>query len=348
MGKMSYSEAGVDIEEADRLIDAIKPIAARTMRPEILAGIGGFGALCEIPLHRYREPVLVSGTDGVGTKLKLAIEHQRYEGIGIDLVAMCVNDIITCGAEPLFFLDYYATGRLDTSVATIILQSIGEGCLEAGCALVGGETAEMPGLYQDRDFDLAGFCVGIVDKSALIDGKKHAQAGDTLLALASSGVHSNGYALVRQIIERQNLSGDMLIDDERLIDRLLTPTRIYAKSLLHLSQQIDVHGMAHITGGGLAGNLVRILPDHLEAKIDTHSWEWPSVFQCLQAQGSVETGEMMCTFNCGIGMVVIVPSAVTDQALSLLKESGETAWILGKLTPSLGKASVCFDPPLRS
>lgn len=321
MKKLTYRDAGVDIDQADALIDDIKTVAKRTHRPGVLAGIGGFGALFEIPEH-YQKPILVSGTDGVGTKLKLAIEHNKHDTIGIDLVAMCVNDIITSGAEPLFFLDYYAMGKLNTVQALSIIAGIGKGCELSGCALSGGETAEMPGMYHDGDYDLAGFCVGAVEKSQIITGDK-VTAGNTLIALASSGIHSNGYSLVRKVIDTAGESPD--------IDTLLTPTRIYAKTILALLKQFDIHAMAHITGGGISGNLPRVLPKNLAADIDEASWEWPEIFQWLQRHGNIDHDEMLRTFNCGVGMILVVDAQQQQAIIDAATALGETAWCIGQI-----------------
>lgn len=326
---LSYKDAGVDIEAGDHLVDRIKSVAKRTMRPEVMGGLGGFGALCKIP-KGYEEPVLVSGTDGVGTKLKLALALNKHDTIGIDLVAMCVNDLLVCGAEPLFFLDYYATGHLNVDVAANVVTGIGEGCVQAGCALVGGETAEMPGMYEGEDYDLAGFCVGVVEHSNIIDGSK-VQAGDVLIGVASSGAHSNGYSLIRKIIDVKNISLDQDIDGKKLGDVVMTPTKIYVKSILELAKQVDIHAMAHITGGGLPGNLPRVLPNGTRARIDTASWQWPALFKFLQLQGNVDTYEMYRTFNCGVGMVIAVSEADSEQALAQLQAAGETAWVIGKI-----------------
>jgi phosphoribosylformylglycinamidine cyclo-ligase len=328
---LNYRDAGVNIDAGNSLVEKIKPVAARTRRPGVLAGLGGFGALFELPIDRYRQPVLVSGTDGVGTKLKLAIETGKHDTIGIDLVAMCVNDIIVQGAEPLFFLDYYATARLDVDVAAAVIQGIGRGCELAGAALVGGETAEMPGLYQGGDYDLAGFCVGIVEKEQIIDGSRVA-AGDTLIGIASSGPHSNGYSLIRKIIE---VSGANLMQDfhgQSLGDALLVPTHIYVKSVLKLIEQIPVHALAHITGGGLLENIPRVLPVGTCAVLDRTAWPRTPIFDWLQRQGNVSDTEMYRTFNCGIGMVVCVPANHAENALKLLKNHGEQAWRIGHIT----------------
>lgn len=326
---LSYKDAGVDIEAGDHLVERIKSVAKRTNRPEVMGGLGGFGALCKIP-KGYEEPVLVSGTDGVGTKLKLALQLNRHDTIGIDLVAMCVNDLLVCGAEPLFFLDYYATGHLNVDVAANVVTGIGEGCLQAGCALVGGETAEMPGMYEGEDYDLAGFCVGVVEHSKIIDGSK-VQAGDVLIGLASSGAHSNGYSLVRKIIDVRQIDLNTDVGGQPLADVVMKPTRIYVKPILELAKTIDIHAMAHITGGGLPGNLPRVLPNGTRAHIDTNSWTWPALFQFLQQQGNVDTYEMYRTFNCGVGMVLVVAADQVDTALAHLAATGETAWVMGRI-----------------
>lgn len=326
---LSYKDAGVDIEAGDHLVDRIKSVAKRTLRPEVMGGLGGFGALCKIP-KGYQEPVLVSGTDGVGTKLKLALALNQHDSIGIDLVAMCVNDLLVCGAEPLFFLDYYATGHLNVEVAASVVSGIGEGCVQAGCALVGGETAEMPGMYDGEDYDLAGFCVGVVEHAKIIDGSK-VQAGDVLIGLASSGAHSNGYSLIRKIIDVKNIALDQDIAGSKLSELVMTPTKIYVKPVLELLRQVDIHAMAHITGGGLPGNLPRVLPDGTRARIDTGSWQWPALFKFLQLQGNVDTYEMYRTFNCGVGMVIVVSHADSEKALAQLQAAGETAWVMGRI-----------------
>ncbi|MDA8389356.1 MAG: phosphoribosylformylglycinamidine cyclo-ligase [Gammaproteobacteria bacterium] len=326
---LTYRDAGVDIEAGDALVEAIKPFARRTSRPEVLAGLGGFGALFALG-SRYRDPVLVSGTDGVGTKLLLAVALDRHDDIGIDLVAMCANDIVVQGAEPLFFLDYFASGRLDVAKASRIIAGIARGCELAGAALVGGETAEMPGVYADKDYDLAGFCVGAVERDQLIDG--HAvRAGDTMIGLPSSGPHSNGYSLIRRIIKQQNADLNQKIAGRTLADVLMAPTRIYVKSLLRLRAAVEIRAMAHITGGGLPGNVPRVLPEGLTAVVDTTRWTWPPVFCWLQEQGRVDTEEMYRTFNCGVGMVVIVPPEATERALKLLGEQGEQPFVMGRI-----------------
>ena len=327
---LTYRDAGVDIDAGESLVERIKADVATTRRPGVLGGLGGFGGLFELPVDRYRRPVLVSGTDGVGTKLKLAIATGRHQGIGIDLVAMCVNDVLVQGAEPLFFLDYYATGRLDVDVAATVVSSIAEGCRQAGCALLGGETAEMPGMYAEGHYDLAGFCVGVVEKDELIDGSR-VQAGDVLIGLASSGPHSNGYSLVRKILEVSGASLEQPLEGKPLGDYLLAPTRIYVKPVLRLLSQIKVKALAHITGGGLPENLPRVFPQGLAARIDTRSWSWPPVFQWLQQQGRVATTEMYRTFNCGVGMVIAVAADDAEQALAILRDAGEQAWRIGEM-----------------
>ncbi len=325
---LTYADAGVDIKRADQLVQSIKSIAKKTHRDGILAGIGGFGSLFEIPTDRYQKPVLVSGTDGVGTKLKLAIKMQQHGSIGIDLVAMCVNDIITLGAEPLYFLDYYATGKLDPQQAEMVIKGIGAGCELAGAALIGGETAEMPGMYQNEDYDLAGFCVGVVEKSNIIDGSL-IQPKDAVIGIASSGPHSNGYSLIRKILERSSDSLETPFEDATLGDALLAPTKIYIKSLLALTQAISVHGLAHITGGGLLENIPRVLPKNTQAVIDKNNWEMPAIFDWLQQQGNIDLQEMYRTFNCGIGMVAIVAAEDVQTTLQILEKHGETAWHIG-------------------
>ena len=326
----TYRDAGVDIDAGDALVERIKPMVRRTLRPEVLAGIGGFGALFELPLERYRRPVLVSGTYGVGTKLRLAIETGRHDTIGIDLVAMCVNDVIVQGAEPLFFLDYYASGHLDVEAATAVIGGIVEGCAQAGAALVGGETAEMPGMYHGADYDLAGFCVGVVDKEAIIDGRQ-VVAGDAVIGLASSGPHSNGYSLIRRLLSVAGASATTLLDGRSLYEQLLTPTRIYVKPLLALLQALPVHGLAHITGGGLTDNIPRVLPEGLEVLLQRRSWPRTPIFEWLERTGSIAPSEMYRTFNCGIGMVAIVPAAAAAEAVRLLRAHGEDAMLIGEV-----------------
>ncbi len=331
---LSYRDAGVDIDAGNRLVERIKPIARRTMRPGVLAGLGGFGALFELPLSRYREPVLVSGTDGVGTKLRLAIELGRHDSVGIDLVAMCANDLVVQGAEPLFFLDYFATGKLDVDTAEQVIAGIGRGCELAGAALIGGETAEMPGMYADGDYDIAGFCVGVVEKSAIIDGSRVA-VGDTLIGIASSGPHSNGYSLIRKILAhgKADLAAPFAgaTPDLTLGAALLAPTRIYVRNVLALNEQVALRAIAHITGGGLIENLPRVLPDGTRARIDAGSWQRPAIFDWLQEQGNVADQEMYRTFNCGIGMIVVVAPGDAERALAILASQGETAWIIGSV-----------------
>ncbi|MEN3354225.1 MAG: phosphoribosylformylglycinamidine cyclo-ligase, partial [Betaproteobacteria bacterium] len=318
---------GVDIDAGDELVERIKPYARRTMRPGVLAGIGGFGALFEVP-KGYREPVLVSGTDGVGTKLKLAFELSRHDTIGVDLVAMSVNDILTLGAEPLYFLDYFACGKLDVDTASEVVKGIAAGCEHAGCALIGGETAEMPGMYAPGEYDLAGFAVGVVEKTRIVDGSTIA-AGDVLLGLASTGAHSNGYSLIRKIIAARGARLDERLGSHTLADLLLAPTRIYVKPVLHLLRSIRVKGMAHITGGGLVENVPRVLAQNLTARIDRRAWTMPPLFKWLQDEGKVADDEMWRVFNCGIGMVLIVEAGDADRALTTLAENGETAWRIG-------------------
>jgi phosphoribosylformylglycinamidine cyclo-ligase len=336
---LSYRDAGVDIDAGDALVDAIKPIAESTRRPGMLEGLGGFGALFEIPPGKYREPVLVSGTDGVGTKLKLAIDTGIHHTIGIDLVAMCVNDVIVQGAEPLFFLDYYATGKLETTIAKRVIEGIGEGCRQAGCALIGGETAEMPGMYSQEDYDLAGFCVGVVEKSKIITGST-VQTGDTLLGIASSGPHSNGYSLIRKIVSHTRASLDQPFEGSTLGETLLTPTRIYVKAILRLLEHIPVHAIAHITGGGLPGNVPRVLPKNTRAVIDARSWKRPAIFDWLQDGGNVAADEMYRTFNCGLGMVLAVHPQDSETVIRTLAESGERAFPIGTIEPHTGESEV--------
>ena len=332
---LTYRDAGVDIDAGDALVEALKPIAAKTMRPGVLAGLGGFGALFALS-GKYRDPVLVSGTDGVGTKLLLAIALDRHDDIGIDLVAMCANDIIVQGAEPLFFLDYFASGRLDTKKAERIIAGIGRGCELAGAALVGGETAEMPGMYSDKDYDLAGFCVGAVERDKLIDGTR-VGAGDQIIGLRSSGPHSNGYSLIRSVLKRQNADLTQHLGTRTLADILLTPTRIYVKGLLALQARVDVHAMAHITGGGLPGNVPRVIPSSLRARVDRAAWTWPPIFHWLQKGGDIPEEEMYRTFNCGIGMVVIVGAQDVPVTLQVLREQGEDPLLLGHIEAGPGE-----------
>lgn len=327
---LSYKDAGVDIDAGNALVERIKGVVKETRRPEVMGGLGGFGALCALP-QKYREPVLVSGTDGVGTKLRLAMDLKRHESIGIDLVAMCVNDLIVQGAEPLFFLDYYATGKLDVDTAASVITGIAEGCKQSGCALVGGETAEMPGMYHGEDYDVAGFCVGVVERSEIIDGTK-VSAGDALIALASSGPHSNGYSLVRKILEVSKTNPETTqLTGKPLADHLLEPTRIYVKNVLELIAKNDIHAIAHITGGGFWENIPRVLPDNTQAIIDGNSWEWPAVFEWLQQAGDVTTHEMYRTFNCGVGIIIALPQTEVESALKLLTTLGENAWQIGTI-----------------
>jgi phosphoribosylformylglycinamidine cyclo-ligase len=329
-GPVTYREAGVDIDAGEELVDRIKPRVKRSMRREVLGGIGGFGALVEVPLDRYRKPVLVSGTDGVGTKLRVAIDTHRHDTVGIDLVAMCANDVVVQGAEPLFFLDYFATGKLDVDVGERIIAGIVEGCVQAGCALVGGETAEMPGMYHGEDYDLAGFCVGIAEKDALIDGTA-TRAGDVVLGLPSSGPHSNGFSLIRKILQVAAADLDTDIDGVSLIDRLMEPTRIYVKPLLALISAVPVHGLAHITGGGLLDNIPRVLPEGLEAVLERKLWPREPVFDWLQRHGSVADAEMYRVFNCGIGMTVHVSKLDAERAIAALGAAGQEAFVIGEI-----------------
>ena len=328
---LSYKDAGVDIDAGEALVQRIKHVAKRTARPEVLGGLGGFGALCEIPAG-YKQPVLVSGTDGVGTKLRLAIDLNRHDKIGIDLVAMCVNDLVVCGAEPLFFLDYYATGKLDVDVAADVVTGIGAGCEQAGCALVGGETAEMPGMYEGEDYDLAGFCVGVVEKADIIDGSKVA-AGDVLIALPSSGPHSNGYSLVRKIIEVAGADiNNTEVDGKPLADLLLEPTRIYVKPVLKLIRETGaVKAISHITGGGLLENIPRVLPANAQAVVDVASWQRPAIFDWLQEKGNVDETEMHRVLNCGVGMIICVAAEDQQRVLEHLQASGEQPWVIGQI-----------------
>jgi phosphoribosylformylglycinamidine cyclo-ligase len=326
---ISYRDSGVDIDAGDALVERIKPLVKRTHRPEVLAGIGGFGALVEIPAG-YRRPVLVAGTDGVGTKLRLAIDAGQHDTIGIDLVAMCANDVVVQGAAPLFFLDYYATGKLQVAVAEAVIRGIVEGCVLAGAALVGGETAEMPGMYHGEDYDLAGFCVGLVEKESIIDGSG-IRAGDAVIGLASSGAHSNGYSLIRKLLAHSQATPRTVLEGRSLFERLLTPTRIYVKPLLELIRALPVRGLAHITGGGLTDNVPRVLPEGLEAVLERQHWHRDPIFDWLQRAGRIERDEMYRTFNCGIGMVAILPAHSADAAVALLNAYGETAALIGEV-----------------
>lgn len=326
---LSYKDAGVDIDAGEALVDRIKGAVKRTTRKEVMGGLGGFGAMCQIPAG-YKEPVLVSGTDGVGTKLRLAIDLHRHDTVGIDLVAMCVNDIVVQGAEPLFFLDYYATGKLNVDVAAAVVTGIADGCELSGCSLVGGETAEMPGMYHQGDYDIAGFCVGVVEKADIIDGSK-VKAGDQIIALASSGPHSNGFSLIRKILEVSGQTPDTLLAGKPLADHLMAPTRIYVKNLLALIKTLPVHALCHITGGGFWENIPRVLPANTKAVCREDSYQWPAIFNWLQQQGNVTRHEMYRTFNCGVGMIVVVDSKDLATALQFLQDAGETAWHLGEI-----------------
>ena len=337
---LTYRDAGVDIEAGESLVERIKPLVQKTQRPECLGNIGGFGGLFELPIDRYHRPVLVSGTDGVGTKLKLAVILDRHDTIGIDLVAMCVNDVLVLGAEPLYFLDYFATGRLSPEHAQSVIAGIATGCEAAGAALIGGETAEMPGIYSPGEYDLAGFCVGVVEKDQIIDGS-HIRAGDQVLGLASSGLHSNGYSLARAVLERSSATLDQAIGETTLGEALLAPTRIYVRPILALLKAVPIHGIAHITGGGLPGNIPRVLPGNCDCRIDATAWPRPEIFQWLQSEGSIDDTEMLRTFNCGIGLVIIVSSDTAAQAHEMLEASGETVYRLGEV--QAGSRGIVFD-----
>ena len=333
---LSYRDAGVDIDAGDELVERIKPLAKKTLREGVLGGIGGFGALFEVP-KRYKEPVLVSGTDGVGTKLRLAFDLNRHDTVGQDLVAMSVNDILVLGAESLFFLDYFACGKLDVDTAAAVVGGIAKGCELAGCALIGGETAEMPGMYPAGEYDLAGFAVGVVEKSKAIDGKATIAAGDVVLGLASSGAHSNGYSLVRKIIERSKPDMNAKFDGERtLADVVMAPTRIYVKQVLATMEKITIKGMAHITGGGLLENVPRVLPENTVAELEKAAWPRPKLFDWMQAEGNVAENEMHRVFNCGIGLVVVVAAADADAAMAELKAQGEAVYRIGKIRARSG------------
>ena len=335
---LTYKDAGVDIDAGNELVERIRPLVKQTQRPEVLAGLGGFGGMFALPPGRYREPVLVSGTDGVGTKLMLAQHLNCHTTIGIDLVAMCVNDVLVQGAEPLFFLDYFACGKLDNDVASAVIEGIAEGCLQAGAALIGGETAEMPDMYSDGEYDLAGFTVGAVEREDLIDGSDIA-SGDAIIGIASSGPHSNGYSLIRKVLDR---SPNSEIEGSPASERLLAPTRIYVKPILALMQSVKVKGLAHITGGGITENIPRVLQDSVNAEIDTKSWSPGPVFDWLAEHGNIETSEMRRTFNCGVGMVVIVDSADADETVRILNEQGENAWKAGQIIPAAAAPGVCY------
>jgi len=331
---LSYRDAGVDIDAGDALVEAIKPFARRTLRPEVLAGIGGFGALCRVP-RKYRQPVLVAGTDGVGTKLKLAFAFGRHDTVGIDLVAMSVNDVLVQGAEPLFFLDYFACGKLDNRVAVAVVKGIARGCELADCALIGGETAEMPGMYPTGEYDLAGFCVGVVERKRIISGRA-IRPGDVLLGLASSGAHSNGYSLIRKILERA-------APDAAMIDAIMQPTRIYVQPILKLLRSVNVKGLAHITGGGLVGNVPRVLPPRTRAVVDARAWPRPALFDWLQRKGAVAEAEMHRVFNCGIGMVAVVAAGDARRAASRLRALGETVYEIGFIEKAKGEAEALIS-----
>lgn len=337
---LSYKDAGVDIEAGNQLVDRIKSVAKATKRPEVTSNLGGFGAMFELPTG-YKQPVLVSGTDGVGTKLRLAIDAGIHDKVGIDLVAMCVNDLIVQGAEPLFFLDYYATGKLEIETAVSVVTGIGEGCKQSNCSLIGGETAEMPGMYEGEDYDLAGFCVGIVEKSKVIDGSQ-VKAGDQLIGLASSGPHSNGYSLIRKIIEVSGADLKQPFGNKTLAETLLEPTKIYVQSVLKLIEKVNLKALSHITGGGLLENIPRVLPEKSCAQIDQSSWSKPEIFNWLQQNGNVESNEMYKTFNCGVGMVLVVSAEELDAALNVLKNCGENAWHLGEIVESSNDTQVSF------
>jgi phosphoribosylformylglycinamidine cyclo-ligase len=326
---LSYKDAGVDIDAGNALVENIKGAVKRTTRPEVMGGLGGFGSICQLPTG-YKEPVLIAGTDGVGTKLRLAIDLKKHDTVGIDLVAMCVNDLIVQGAEPLFFLDYYATAKLDVDVASSVVAGIAEGCVQAGCALVGGETAEMPGMYHQGDYDIAGFCVGVAEKSRLIDGSA-VTAGDQLIALASSGPHSNGFSLIRKVIEVSQADLSAQLAGKSLAEHLLAPTKIYVKSILELLKHVDVHALSHITGGGFWENIPRVLPENAQAVINKNSWQWPEIFHWLQNEGNITEHEMYRTFNCGVGMILVVPADKVSQSIDLLSQAGETAWHIGEV-----------------
>lgn len=336
MTKLDYKSAGVDIAAGNALVSRIKKMTQNNADINLLAGIGGFGALYALP-EGYRQPILVSSTDGVGTKLKLAIELDAHDGIGIDLVAMCVNDILVSGAKPLFFLDYFATGHLNVQQGAQIIQSIVMGCEQANISLIGGETAEMPGLYQDNDYDLAGFCVGIVEKNDIIDGHK-ILPGHKILGLQSSGPHANGYSLIRKILDTQKISLATPFEDSTLGHTLLQPTKIYVNSILKLREQIPIHGLAHITGGGLTENIPRILPPQVKAKLYREQWQWPSIMQWIQVNGNIADSNMYQTFNCGIGMIICLPEAHVSQAITILEQYGETVAVIGEIVDASAQA----------
>lgn len=339
---LSYKDAGVDIDAGNALVERIKSVSKATHRPEVKGNLGGFGALCSIP-QKYKNPLLVSGTDGVGTKLRLAMDNNQHGGIGIDLVAMCVNDLIVQGAEPLFFLDYYATGKLDVDTATSVVTGIGKGCEYANCALIGGETAEMPGMYHGNDYDVAGFCVGVVEADKVIN-PINVKVGDTLIALASSGPHSNGYSLIRKIIEVAKIDVHQNLNDKSILQHLLEPTRIYVKSILALLEKYEVNAISHITGGGFWENIPRVLPNNVTALIDESSWQWPEIFSFLQEKGNVTTHEMYRTFNCGVGLLLAVNPDEAKDIVTFLNEQSEQAWVIGKVVEQTDAASTSTEP----
>jgi len=335
---LSYRDAGVDIDAGDAFIDVIKPVAKRTQREGCLSGLGGFGALFEVPKN-FNEPILVSGTDGVGTKLKLAFDLNKHDTIGIDLVAMCVNDVIVQGAEPLFFLDYFATGKLTPDVAAQVVTGIGEGCVQANAALIGGETAEMPGMYAQGEYDLAGFCVGAVEKAEIIDGSK-VKAGDQLIGLASTGPHSNGYSLIRKVIDTYDIPLNTKIGDQVLADAVMAPTKIYVRSILSLMKSLPVHALAHITGGGIPGNLNRVLPNECHAVVNESAWQWPDVFSWMMDTANIDRDEMYRTFNCGVGMILVVSDENSEQAIQHLNDAGESAFLIGEIKAGAADSQV--------
>lgn len=328
MSSLTYQNSGVDIDKGNALIERIKPIAKSTAIKGVLSGLGGFGAMFELPINQYKNPVLVSGTDGVGTKLKVAEMLGKHDTIGIDLVAMCVNDLIVQGAQPLFFLDYYATGKLNNEIAIDVIKGIAKGCKQSNCALIGGETAEMPSMYQGEEYDLAGFCVGIVEKNKIIDGSKVTE-GNAIIALASSGPHANGYSLIRRVLEQSKPT-------EAQLNELIKPTKIYVKSVLSLIEKFPIYAISHITGGGLLENIPRVLPDNLAATLDKNSWQMPAIFEFLQTQGNIDIMEMYRVFNCGVGMVIILPVEQSEDAINHLKSQGENAWLIGSITQNHG------------
>jgi len=337
--KTSYQDAGVDIEKGNELVRRLKKTIDNTHRKGVIGGLGGFGGLFDLGSLKYKQPILVSGTDGVGTKIKLAIENNMHDTIGIDLVAMCVNDIIVQGAKPLFFLDYFACSKLDINITETVINGIGVGCSLAECSLIGGETAEMPGMYKEQDYDLAGFCVGVVEKNEMITGK-NVVVGDILIAIASSGCHSNGYSLIRKILNDTNADLSQVIDGEKLLDHLLTPTRIYVKQILNLMQHISIKSLAHITGGGLVENLPRVIPKDLSVIINTDTWNLPPIFAWLSEQGKINSDEMFKTFNCGIGLVLCVERNNADKTINYLNDNGETAWVIGSIIKNNGGTKV--------